>query len=149
MRRAISGTIHSLGYLNKSLDSNQTGDVRMNRNLIVLILLTVFVAPLMADKPEWAGNGKPTDEQKAAHKSVMEAKGDSDDDDDYLLNEKKQKKEKKEKKEKKDKSSKLKGIEKQGAKKSEQEQKEVEKGSDKGQASREENRKKWWKLWGE
>ena len=142
MRRAISGTIHFLGYLNKSLDSNQTGDVRMNRNLIVLILLTVFVAPVMADKPEWAGNGKPTDEQKAAHKSVMEAKGDSDDDD-YRLNEKKQKKEKK------DKSSKLKGIEKQGAKKSEQEQKEVEKGSDKGQASREENRKKWWKLWGE
>ena len=141
MRRAISGTIHFLGYLNKSLDSNQTGDVRMNRNLIVLILLTVFVAPVMADKPEWAGNGKPTDEQKAAHKSVMEAKGDSDDD--YRLNEKKQKKEKK------DKSSKLKGIEKQGAKKSEQEQKEVEKGSDKGQASREENRKKWWKLWGE
>ena len=142
MRRAISGTIHFLGYLNKSLDSNQMGDVRMNRNLIVLILLTVFVAPVMADKPEWAGNGKPTDEQKAAHKSVMEAKGDSDDDD-YRLNEKKQKKEKK------DKSSKLKGIEKQGAKKSEQEQKEVEKGSDKGQASREENRKKWWKLWGE
>ena len=142
MRRAISGTIHFLGYLNKSLDSNQTGDVRMNRNLIVLILLTVFVAPVMADKPEWAGNGKPTDEQKAAHKSVMEAKGDSDDDD-YRLNEKKQKKEKK------DKSSKLKGIEKQGAKKSEQEQKEVEKGSDKGQASREENRKKWWRVWGE
>ena len=142
MRRAISGTIHFLGYLNKSLDSNQTGDVRMNRNLIVLILLTVFVAPVMADKPEWAGNGKPTDEQKAVHKSAMEAKGDSDDDD-YRLNEKKQKKEKK------DKSSKLKGIEKQGVKKSEQEQKEVEKGSDKGQASREENRKKWWKLWGE
>ena len=114
----------------------------MNRNLIVLILLSVFVAPVMADKPEWAGNGKPTDEQKAVHKSAMEAKGDSDDDD-YRLNEKKQKKEKK------DKSSKLKGIEKQGVKKSEQEQKEVEKGSDKGQASREENRKKWWKLWGE
>ena len=108
----------------------------MNRNLIVLILLSVFVAPVMADKPEWAGKGKPTDEQKAVHKSAMEAKGDSDDDDIRL-------------KEKKDKSSKLKGIEKQSAKKSEQEQKELEKGSDKGKASREENRKKWWKLWGE
>jgi len=111
----------------------------MNRNLIVLILLSVFVAPVMADKPEWAGKGKPTDEQKAAHKSAMEAKGDSDDDDIRL----------KEKKEKKEKSSKLKGIEKQHAKKSEQEQKELEKGSDKGKASREENRQKWWKLWGE
>ena len=136
MRRAISGTIHFLEYLNKSLDSNQAGDVRMNRNLIVLILLTVFVAPVMADKPEWAGKGKPTDEQKAAHKSAMEAKVDLDDDDERL-------------KEKKDKSSKLKGIDKQSAKNSEHEQKEVEKGSDKGQASREENRKKWWKLWGE
>ena len=116
----------------------------MNRNLIVLILLSVFVAPVMADKPEWAGKGKPTDEQKAAHKSAMEAKGDSDDDD-GRLNEKKQKKQKKKKKEK---SSKLKGIEKQSAKKSEQEQKELEKGSDKGKASREENRKKWWKFWG-
>ena len=111
----------------------------MNRNLIVLILLSVFVVPVMADKPEWAGNGKPTDEQKAVHKSAMEAKVDSDDDGDRQ----------KEKKEKKEKSSKLKGIEKQHAKKSEQEQKELERGSDKGKASREENRKKWWKLWGE
>ena len=111
----------------------------MKRNLIALILLSIFVVPVMADKPEWAGKGKPTDEQKAAHKSAMEAKGDSDDDDNRL----------KESKEKKEKSSKLKGIEKQHAKKSEQEQKELEKGSDKGKASREENRKKWWKLWGD
>lgn len=110
----------------------------MKRNLIALILLSVFVAPVMADKPEWAGKGKPTDEQKAVHKSAMEAKGDSDDDDNRL----------KEKKEKKEKSSKLKGIEKQHAKKSEQEQMELERGSDKGKASREENRKKWWKFWG-
>ena len=114
----------------------------MKKNLIVLILLSIFVVPVMADKPEWAGKGKPTDEQKAVHKSAMEAKVDSDDDDDRL-NEKKQKKEKE------DKSSKLKGIDKQSAKNSEQEQKELERGSDKGRASREENRKKWWKLWGE
>ena len=111
----------------------------MKRNLIALILLSIFVVPVMADKPEWAGKGKPTDEQKAAHKSAMEAKGDSDDDDNRL----------KESKEKKEKSSKLKGIEKQHAKKSEQEQTELEKGSDKGKASREENRQKWWKLWGD
>ena len=142
MRRVIAGTINFLRYLNKPFNSNQAGYIRMNRNLIVLILLTVFVAPVMADKPEWAGQGKPTDEQKVVHKSAMEAKGDSDDDDGHL-NEKKQKKKKKEK------SSKLKGIEKQSVKKSEQEQKELEGGSDKGKASREENRKKWWKLWGD
>ena len=142
MRRVIAGTINFLRYLNKPFNSNQAGYIRMNRNLIVLILLTVFVAPVMADKPEWAGKGKPTDEQKAVHKSAMEAKGDSDDDDGHL-NEKKQKKKKKEK------SSKLKGIEKQSVKKSEQEQKELERGSDKGKASREENRKKWWRVWGE
>ena len=142
MRRVIAGTINFFRYLNKPFNSNQAGYIRMNRNLIVLILLTVFVAPVMADKPEWAGQGKPTDEQKAVHKSAMEAKGDSDDDD-GRLNEKKQKKKKKEK------SSKLKGIEKQSAKKSEQEQKELERGSDKGKASREENRKKWWRVWGD
>ena len=142
MRRVIAGTINFLRYLNKPFNSNQAGYIRMNRNLIVLILLTVFVAPVMADKPEWAGQGKPTDEQKVVHKSAMEAKGDSDDDDGHL-NEKKQKKKKKEK------SSKLKGIEKQSVKKSEQEQKELERGSDKGKASREENRKKWWRVWGE
>jgi hypothetical protein len=56
----------------------------MKKNLIALILLSIFVAPVMADKPEWAGKGKPTDEQKAIHKSAMEAKVDSDGDDDRL-----------------------------------------------------------------
>ena len=39
-----------------------------------------------------------------------------------------------------------KGLEKQKEKKMAQEQKELDKGSEQGQASRE-NRKKWWKFW--
>jgi len=40
----------------------------------------------------------------------------------------------------------LKGLEKQQTKKAEQVQKELGKGSEKGQAMREEHRKKWWKF---
>jgi hypothetical protein len=111
----------------------------MNKNLIALILMCAFVTPVMAEKPEWAGKGKPTEEQKAAHKAAMEAEEDIDDSDDRM----------KEKKEKKEKSSELKGIEKQSVKKSEQPQKELDKVSDKGKESRGENSKKWWKFWGE
>lgn len=39
------------------------------------------------------------------------------------------------------------GFEKQQEKKSEQVQKELGKGSEQGQAAREEHRKKWWKFW--
>lgn len=118
----------------------------MNKHLIALVLMLAFVTPVMAEKPEGAGKGKPTEEQKAAHKAAMEDKeglddaDNSDDDSDDRI---------KEKKEKIEKSSELKGIEKQGAKKSEQSQKELNKGSDKGKESRGENSKKWWKFWGE
>ena len=111
----------------------------MKKNLLALLLAGVFIAPAIADKPEWTGKGKPSDEQKAAHQAAMQAKEDIDDSDDRI----------KEKKEKEDKSRELKGIEKQNLKKSEQPQKELDKGSDKGQESRDENSKKWWKFWGE
>lgn len=101
--------------------------------------MSVFIAPVMADKPEWAGKGKPTDEQKSAHEAAMQAKEDIDDNEDRI----------KEKKEKREKSSELKGIEKQNVKKSDQPRKELDKGSDKGKASREANSKKWWKFWRE
>lgn len=94
----------------------------MRKNLLALILMSVFVTPAIADKPEWAGKGKPTAEQKEAHKTAMEAKEDLDDDE---------------------------NLEKKKAKKAEQEQKELDKGSDKGKESREANSKKWWKFWGE
>jgi hypothetical protein len=41
----------------------------------------------------------------------------------------------------------LKGIEKQSEMKSDQVQKELDKGSEKGKAAREANSKKWWKIW--
>ena len=111
----------------------------MKKYLLALILMSAFVTPAIAEKPEWAGKGKPTAEQKEAHKAAMEAKEDLDEDENL----------EKEKKEKKEKSSKSKDIEKQKAKKTEQEQKELDKGSDKGKESREANSKKWWKFWGE
>ncbi len=111
----------------------------MKKNLLALLLAGVFIAPAIADKPEWTGKGKPSDEQKAAHQAAMQAEKDIDDGDDRI----------KEKKEKEDKSRELKGIEKQNLKKSEQPQKELDKGSDKGKESRDENSKKWWKFWGE
>ena len=117
----------------------------MKKNLLALLLAGVFIAPAIADKPEWTGKGKPSDEQKAAHQAAMQAKEDIDDSEDRI----KEKKEKKEKDEKEEKSRELKGIEKQSLKKSEQPQKELDKGSDKGKESREVNNKKWWKFWGE
>jgi len=41
------------------------------------------------------------------------------------------------------------GLAKQREKKAGQEQKELGKGSEQGQASREEHSRKWWKFWGE
>ena len=133
------------------LNLNQSGVFHMKKNLLALLLASVFVAPAIADKPDWTGKGKPSDEQKAAHQAAMQAKEDIDDSEDRIKEkeEEKEKKETKEKKEKEEKSRELKGIEKQSLKKSEQPQKELDKGSDKGQESREENSKKWWKFWGE
>ena len=41
-----------------------------------LILLASLLAAALAhaEKPEWAGTGKPTAEQKALHQAAMEAK---------------------------------------------------------------------------
>ncbi len=107
----------------------------MNTKLIVLLVMGLFVTPVMAEKPEWAGKGKPTIEQKEAHRAAMKAKGGVDGEE-YRL------------KEKKEKSTIPTGLEKQRAKKSEQTQNEIDKGSNKGQESRE-NSKKWWKFWDE
>ncbi|MGB5324941.1 MAG: hypothetical protein WBN40_05895 [Pseudomonadales bacterium] len=103
----------------------------------VIVFTSIFVlSPVFAEKPEWAGKGKPTMEKKEAHQAAMEAKEESDN-----LEEER-------KKISKQKQEKLKGLEKQKEKKSEQVQKEMEKGSEKGQEARE-SRKKWWKFWGE
>lgn len=108
----------------------------MKKNLIALVLMSIYVTPVVADKPEWAGKGRPTSEQKEAHKNAMEAKEEFDNNEGRA-------------KEKKEKPGELKGVEKQSAKKSEQVQKELDKGSDKGKESRDANSKKWWKFWAE
>lgn len=98
---------------------------------ITLLLLCFISAPTLAEKPEWAGKGKPEAQQKEARKDLKDKfeMGDT--------------------KEKNDSSSDLKGLEKQKLKKAEQSQKELDKGSEKGQAARAEKSKKWWKFWGE
>ncbi len=109
------------------------------KKLVALILASAFIAPAMAAKPEMVGKDKASTEQKAAHKSAMNAKDELDI----------EKNELKEKKAKKEKPEELKGMEKQSAKKSAQTQNELDKGSDKGKAARAENSKKWWKFWGD
>lgn len=151
------------------------------------LLIALFIAtPAMAEKPSWAGQGKPTAEKKDAFKSAaMDKKAEMEDAEGDAKEQMKQAKESKEEKSKKDyeekreeakekmekakKSkegkehdhddddhedkikdkgeTKLKGLEKQKAMKSEQLQNELGKGSEQGQAAREENSKKWWKLW--
>jgi len=113
----------------------------MNKKIITLLLMSAFAAPVVADKPEWAGKGKPSDAQKAAHTAAMEAKEGLDEQTTRIKG--------KAEKKKKDTFNELKGLEKQAAKKSQQSQKELDKGSEKGKASREQHSKKWWQFWGE
>jgi len=108
-----------------------------NTKLIALFVMSLVVTPVIAEKPGWAGKGKPTAEQKEAHRAAMEAKGEDMGGEEFGL------------KEKKEKSTMPSGLEKQRAKKSEKMQNELGKGSDKGKESREENSKKWWKFWEE
>jgi len=123
----------------------------MMRTAIISVALTAVMvsATALADKPEWAGKGgKPSAEQKAVHKDAMNAKQGMA----AELEEGKQQKQKKEKN-REEKHSREKGEAKEKAvmhqsDKTEREQKELGKGSEEGQASRE-NRKKWWKIWGE
>jgi len=119
----------------------------MKIKLIAPLFAVVLASPVLADKPEWAGKGKPTAEQKAAHRSAMEAIEGLDEE---LEEETKAVKDKSKNKNKanKERTEKVKGLEKQKQKKLNQEQKELDKGSEKGRESRE-NRKKWWQFWGD
>lgn len=97
---------------------------------ILFFLVAFFVATSAhAGKPEWAGKGKPTAAQREAQRTTNEAK----------------KEHGKNEKVNKGKKEKQKGIEKQKTMKSEQVQKELGKGSEKGQETRE-KRKKWWQF---
>jgi len=119
------------------------------KTTLIFFFLAIFLvsSPALAEKPDWAGKGKPSVEQKKAHNSAMEAKESIRND----VEEEREKGEKvkteKEMKLKKQ-GDEVKGLEKQKAKKSEQVQKELDKGSEQGQEARE-TRKKWWRFWGE
>jgi len=134
----------------------------MKISIVSMLLMLLLSTPVMAEKPSWAGKGKPSAEQKEAHQSAMDEKekmeGEYDDAEDVSEKESKSKKEKdsdddaeegKEKSKDKSKNKDNKGLEKQKAGKSEQERKELDKGSDKGKEARETHSKKWWKFWGE
>lgn len=108
----------------------------MKKIMTILCVALLASNPAFAEKPEWAGKGKPTAEQKDAHRSAMQAKEDLDGDIEDVGEKVKSEKEK------------LKGLEKQQAKKAEMEMKELDKGSETGQEARE-TRKKWWQFWGE
>ena len=117
------------------------------------VTLFLFTTPALAEKPEWAGKGKPTAEQKDIHRATMETKGNLEDSDkskkksDKSSKSEKSEKSKSEKsKSEKDSEEKVKGLEKQKLKKTDQQMKELDKGSDQGQESRD-NRKKWWRFW--
>jgi hypothetical protein len=126
--------------------------------ILIMALGLIFAGTAMADKPEWAGKGKPTEEQKASHRAAMEAKADEMDDDALDEGEKRLKKAKLQKsdkeqsaREKLEKSGDDHGQEaamnKQRMKKAEQERKSESQGSEKGQAQREEKSRAWWRFW--
>jgi hypothetical protein len=118
---------------------------------IVIIVLALISANVWADKPAWAGKGKPTAEQLEAHKAAMNAKEDVEEQEegkkkksDRLMKEKKIKNEKKLKKER---EPQAKERDRLAGKKVDQERNETDKGSQKAQEQREQNSNKWWRFW--
>lgn len=121
----------------------------MGLSISALLTCLLFSASSLAEKPDWAGNGKPSDEQKSLRKPHHDS-----DHEDKLDKLKKEKKEKKEKitghdDEQASKNERTKGMEKQRDMKAEQVRKEMDKGSETGKAKRAEHSKKWWQFWGE
>jgi len=103
----------------------------------IAIFLLIFSITVLADKPEWAGMGKATDEQKATHRAAMEAKTDDMDADES--------REKAEKKMKKAKSGQAKSMDDDGG--DMPGKAKMGKGSEMGQEKRQEHSKKWWRFW--
>ena len=119
----------------------------MKKHLIVSIALCLATNMAIAAKPEWADDGKPSDEQKAIHKSAMNTKKEAEErSDDVEEKIEKAKKEKDKAAKKEEDENIVKGLEKQKEKKATQEQKELSKASEQGREASS-NRKKWWKFW--
>ena len=112
----------------------------MKNQMIVVLMVSFLAAPVLAEKPEWAGEGKPVtvELQKDARHATMQPKDEYDDENNGETV--KKEKAKKEKQQKKKKSR----LEKPADNKFEQ---ELGKGSEAGQkAKAKEERKKWRKF---
>ena len=117
--------------------------------LIALMTLIMMSGLAYAEKPEWVGKGKPTDEQKAAHRAAMEAKSDEMDEDAGEIRGQAEKKMKAAKLKNSGESGQEAAMAKQREMKAEQVRKSADKGSEKGQAQRQEKSRAWWKFWGD
>ena len=125
-------------------------------------LCFLVATPAFAEKPDWAGKGKPAKEHLKAMDSKTDDEVEAMKERGKVESEKRGKKArdlgKKAEEELEEAQKKMKGaghemetmekrgLEKQREKKAEQVQKELDKGSEKGQEARQ-KRKKWWKFW--
>lgn len=145
----------------------------MSKPTIAILASLLIAAPALAEKPEHAKKGKPSPEQVEAHREAAQSRADEEAGEYRHMAEEKRAeaqeareeaqanrdeaaaaeaeakdnamkaREKREKKEMK----KRKGLEKQKEKKADRVRKELDKGSEQGQAAREEHSKKWWQFW--
>jgi len=100
----------------------------------IILGLLLFSAVAQADKPAWSGEGKPDSAQKQQHRQEMQAKDRSEE----LMS-------RSGADNTRDPQGQPKGLSEQQQRTLE-EQKELGKGSEKGQEARE-KRKKWWRFW--
>lgn len=130
----------------------------MRRTLSVLTALGLLTAmPVLAEKPDWAGKGKSSQQElKNQGDAVWTQAGDDSAQMKQKANRERVEeqytdagkgKEKKEKQLREQQQSESQAMEKQRAMKQEQVRREEAKGSEQGQASRQEHSRKWWKFW--
>mgnify|MGYP000054803511 CR=1 FL=1 len=112
----------------------------MKTKIVMILLGALLAAPASAEKPEWAGQGKPTAEQKETHKAAMQAKEKAGDAEGKAQEQMKQGKA--------DAQDKAKSMEKKQSRNMEQEQKQTGQATQAGEQTQEKKRK-WWKFWGE
>ncbi len=125
----------------------------MKLRIFIALLMTFAITPAFADKPQWAGKGKPgretgpAFEHREPQRPMMKGRSHEEDYGEYEGEEDEHGWQSMEhRSDKSIKEDKPKGLARQTEKKAEQEQKELERGSEKGREARQ-VRKKWWKFW--
>lgn len=127
----------------------------MKFRIVFALLMAFAITPAFADKPQWAGKGKPDKEagsrleQWESRHSGQRGKSYEDDDSEYEdenQDEDSGSQSREQRSKKSFREDKPRGLIRQTEKKTEQEQKEMGRGSEKGREARE-IRKKWWKFW--